>query len=148
MVLTGGRASQVCLDRNLGTIAKKTPKRLIPRSLSRSPREPDTSPAGVPGSEATAEIELKLANIFLLGKDGPSNTTKGVIGWFQLVPPIGSIGAAVDVLTGELKLGFKLHRPHLLTDLSEGCATELKRRPSRYIDILNEDQADYTPAPW
>ena len=93
--------------------------------------------------EPSAQIEVKLANVFLLGNAAPNNARKGIVGWFPLVPK--DVGGAK--LTGELKLRFHLKRAHLLEGLDEACRQELIAHPAAYIRVLNR-HTSYEPAAW
>ena len=93
--------------------------------------------------EPSAQIEVKLANVFLLGQAAPNNARKGIVGWFPLVPK--DVGGSR--LTGELKLRFHLKRAHLLEGLDEACRQELIAHPAAYIRVLNR-HTSYEPAAW
>ena len=93
--------------------------------------------------EPSAQIEVKLANVFLLGNAAPNNARKGIVGWFPLVPK--DVGGSR--LTGELKLRFHLKRAHLLEGLDEACRQELIAHPAAYIRVLNR-HTSYEPAAW
>ena len=88
-------------------------------------------------------VEVKLANVFLLGNAAPNNARKGIVGWFPLVPK--DVGGSR--LTGELKLRFHLKRAHLLEGLDEACRQELIAHPAAYIRVLNR-HTSYEPAAW
>ncbi|KAH8066734.1 hypothetical protein JL720_12583 [Aureococcus anophagefferens] len=85
----------VCIHRNLGGIAKKTPGKYATFGMRfgrrRAPPEgivdDDLGVAEEPRPEPTPEIELSLSQLFLLGKAGPRNASKGLVGWFALTPP-------------------------------------------------------------
>ena len=76
--------------------------------------------------EPSAQIEVKLANVFLLGNAAPNNARTGIVGWFPLVPK--DVGGSR--LTGELKLRFHLKRAHLLEalDCCDGVLFASERR--------------------
>jgi len=146
----------VCIHRNLGGIAKKTPGKYATFGMRFGRRR--APPEGIVdddlggslaknrGSEPTSEIELSLSQLFLLGKAGPRNASKGLVGWFALTPPRRGPPPA-ELLTGDLKLGFKLRNPHLLENLSPGQRERIQKYPKRYIDVLNGSSRGMSPPP-
>jgi len=137
-----------CVDRCLARIARKTPRKWL--TFSRRPATAAARPGDVDVEEAAAEVEVKLANIFLLGDAAPSRGAQnGIVGWFPLVsrPATSAHPRFSGKLTGELKLRFHLRRAHLLEGLDETCRQELIRRPSHYVEALNRG-SDYTPGAW
>ena len=126
------RSSSVSLDVFVDEEAA-SPRRRLPQKLTSVPFS----------EEPSAQIEVKLANVFLLGNAAPNNARKGIVGWFPLVPK--DVGGSR--LTGELKLRFHLKRAHLLEGLDEACRQELIAHPAAYIRVLNR-HTSYEPAAW
>ena len=133
VMLSGSRARE---DREAGLRLHVSPKG---GSTNRLPRARAMSFS----EEPSAQIEVKLANVFLLGNAAPNNARKGIVGWFPLVPK--DVGGSR--LTGELKLRFHLKRAHLLEGLDEACRQELIAHPAAYIRVLNR-HTSYEPAAW
>ena len=135
----------ICLDRGLAKIGKRGCGCACRRkAMSQKPTSvPSRARAMSFSEEPSAQIEVKLANVFLLGNAAPNNARKGIVGWFPLVPK--DVGGSR--LTGELKLRFHLKRAHLLEGLDEACRQELIAHPAAYIRVLNR-HTSYEPAAW
>ena len=138
----------LCLDRGLAKIGKRgcgcTCRRCRRKVAQQKPTSvPSRARAMSFSEEPSAQIEVKLANVFLLGNAAPNNARKGIVGWFPLVPK--DVGGSR--LTGELKLRFHLKRAHLLEGLDEACRQELIAHPAAYIRVLNR-HTSYEPAAW
>ena len=133
------------MDRGLAKIGKRgcgcTCRRKVAQQKPTS--VPSRARAMSFSEEPSAQIEVKLANVFLLGNAAPNNARKGIVGWFPLVPK--DVGGSR--LTGELKLRFHLKRAHLLEGLDEACRQELIAHPAAYIRVLNR-HTSYEPAAW